>query len=384
MIRTWLVAVLAGVVLALGALARGGEGAPAAGEKVALGRDLRAFPESDYEVVQSFESRTRQQIKDQVPQTTTMRNTFTFDLKFKPPGEKLADEGEAIVTVRRVQVEMEVGDKLIYDSAAKPELKIERKPEPKVEVREGEEKSEAQPSKKRPDLAMQLGQSMAKQFSYVVGRSSRAAVRLSLLPNRTQIESFEGLDAAWDQYAIESQEKPKEPGKKLGETSVMMLKRNYGDAMLNRMLAQGVEFLPPPPPRDAAAPPGTVRKAAAAVGDTWKVTRRLLGARFQPVEVEHTCKLIAVKDGEAIITVAWKFDHKDREGGTEEKPATVSRVEETGSVELAFHAASAMLTGLKSNVTRAERTERMDETGKAVETTSRALETRSFLIRPKI
>ena len=382
MVRTALAGVLAGVVLVLGGLARAGEGAPAAGGKVALGRDLRAFPEGDYEVVQSFESRTQQQAKDQPPQSTSLRNTLTFDMKFKPPGEKLEDEGHVTVAVARVQVEMEVGDTLFYDSAARPDLKVEPRRELKAVPREGGET--AGQSKKDSELTMQSGQVMARQFSYLVGRSSRAVVRLSVVPNRPQIEKFEGLDVAWDEFVRESHANPKDAGGKLDETSLVMLKRTYGDSMLTRMLAQGVEFLPPAPPRDPNAPLGTVRKATVAVGDTWKVTRRLLGARFQPTDVEHTCKLIAVKDGDAVVSVAWKFDHKAQEDAKEGKSLGVAAIDETGSMELTFHATSAMLTGLKSTVIRAEKAESTDETGKPIETTSKAVETRSFVIRPKI
>ncbi len=377
-----LAAVLAGFVAAACGLAWAGEEQPAAGEKVALGRDLRAFPQGDYEAVQSFDSRTQQQAKDQAPQTTSLRHTFTFDMKFKPPGEQLGDEGEITVTVRRIQVEMEVGARLIYDSAGKPDLKVEPRPEP----REGAEPPEAKLPKKEAGSALALGQAMARQLRYLVGRSSSAAVRVSLLPNRPQVEAFEGLDEAWNQFAKEDPENPKEPGKKLGEAGLMMLKRNYGDAMLNRMLAQGVEFLPPPgdKPRDPAAPLGQVRKASVAAGDAWKVSRRLLGAFYHPVSVDHTCTLIAVKEGGALIRVAWTLDHKEREAGKEEKAAAVSRVDETGTMELTFHAASAMLVGLKSTVTRVETTEGQDEGGRPLDITSKTVETRLFALRPKI
>ena len=264
---------------------RAGDAQPAAGEKLALGRDLRAFPEGRYEITQSIDSRTQQESKGQAPQTTSLQHTFTFDMEFKPPGDQIGDEGQITVTVRRVQVEMEVGARLIYNSAGKPDLKVE--PDP----RQGGETSEAKTPTKESESALALGQTMARQFSYVVGHSAHATVRLSVLPNRPQIDAFEELDEAWAAIGQGETRKPQGAGKKLGEIGLKALERNYGDAMLNRMLSQGVEFLPPlgEQPHDPAAPPGQIRKAAVAVGDTWKVSqaaaRRVLPPRRRRAHV---------------------------------------------------------------------------------------------------
>jgi len=133
-------------------------GLPAAGEDpaVRLVRDLTRLPRGSYEIVQSYDGLTRETIeepgKEAAPTERRTSNTFTFDLKVdgSPPA--------ATVTVRRVQIRIEGGKTLAYDSDA--------------------------PAAEQPEA-------IREQFRHLVGRTARVD-----LAKFGKGDRFAGIDAA--------------------------------------------------------------------------------------------------------------------------------------------------------------------------------------------
>ncbi|MDQ7779274.1 MAG: hypothetical protein RDV41_06145 [Planctomycetota bacterium] len=307
------------------------EPAPGAGAKVEFVRDLAQFPAGEYELVQTYDNENVADSNNEVVQKSTMTNSFAYGLNVSLEGEGATRCGRIEATMKRVLVKVVEGETFSYDSDGKPEDQF-----PIFE----------------------------KQFKYVIGLTSKAEIAVG-----TGLMPFKGIDAGWEKGAAENSDL---------KGVLTMNKQNYGDARLDRMFAQGLEYLFGPTDATAAA---ARRSRTLKVGDMWNVEKKGRGIRGAEVAVAHECKLEAVRDGYATVSVAWKIN--DMRTEMQDGNMVTCGVDETGRVEYVFHVASGLLTTMKGVIDRGDQAAGPDGSGGIVQNTLRSHEAQSFSICQK-
>ena len=320
---------------------------PPGGEKIHVRRNLGAFPAGQYQLLRSFRVETAKLVNRRQTHKTDEHYAFTFDMAFQPPGKAPGATGHMTCTVRRVVAKRLAGYGLVYDSAGKTD---EQTP------------------------------LLARQFGHLVGATSKAKFGSSadrIVPD----PYFHGLGAAWDKLA------------KAHPDLAAAAKTNrldYGDAMLNAMLADGAVFLRIDPfvpgltdvTGERLRPTAPRPENRRAVGDTWEVRRQHPGLNAKGIDVVYACRLLAIQDGHAVVAATWRKN--DMKTKAEPNGMTIVRgLDEKGSAKLTVHAASGLVTEFASTLERVNQLATRTAQGRVTQLTTQTRRTSSWSIRPK-
>ena len=268
-----------------------------------LVRDLSRLAPGKYEVIQSFNNKRITTLERAGAKTETSEsrswNRFTFDAVVTKKSERAGPT--LAITVRRVELGIEGERKLSYDSDGPVEKQSE---------------------------------ALRNQFRHMLGRTAR--VNLAAFG---QGRGFTGLDAAWADYLKAN------PG---SEHSAEANRKNYGDGRLDRMFAQGLDFLFG---ADAGRAAGRTRELKTGEKFTVKLEERGIG--FKATPLDHACEVKSIDEGLAALTMSWKENGICME--TTEEGAVLARGADVKcNATLVFQLKTGLLVGFSQELHRTD------------------------------
>jgi len=277
--------------------------------EVAYHLNCIAYPSGDYELARSYETQRQTKVDNGGSTKSGQTANYLFDMKYQAPHNGQVGSGRIEAVLRQLRVTIVTPDGFMsYDSNGKP-------------------------ADQTPILT--------GQFKHIVGLASTAEVAVA------SIRPFTGLDAGWDRFAQEQRGTPAQV--------VAMNKRNYGDVMLNRIFAAGAEIIATVPMYNLSGPgaPPLPDFITMTVGDEWKFTCNRDGIGGKPIDVEHTARVMAIRDGLVTVNVSWKIN------GMQPQPKAdgtmvMSGADVQGGIDYTIHAASGLATDVLTTIKRVD------------------------------